>query len=177
MNCRIKILRLRSNQGLYEAVRNLDHQIPHQRIRFNMTEINPHPFNCKQMAGIQLRKGVSCFYFQPSIANPTASPASSPHRLPTGGAEHTTAGHRRRVPNPVPTTFNSRFPSAMRRRDSSELGRGLLTALEAGLNASYGERCSAAVCSRDAEFPMVLVAPTPSDVHRSIVVISQTHLD
>lgn len=65
----------------------------------------------------------------------------------------------------------------MRRRDSSELGRGLLTALEAGLNASYGERCSAAVCSRDAEFPMVLVAPTPSDVHRSFVVISQTHLD
>jgi hypothetical protein len=96
---------------------------------------------------------------------------------PTGGVEHTTAGHRRRVPNPVPTTFNSRFPSAKRRRDSSELGRGLLTALEAGLNASYNERCFAAVCSRDAKFPMVLVAPTPSDVHRSFVVISRTHLD
>jgi hypothetical protein len=81
MNRRIKILRLRSNQGLYEAVHNLDHQIPHQRIRFNMTEINPHPFNCKQMAWIQLREGVSCFYFQSSIADPTASLASSPHRL------------------------------------------------------------------------------------------------
>jgi hypothetical protein len=92
---------------------------------------------------------------------------------PTGGAEHTTAGHRRRVPNPVPTTFNSRLPSAMRRTDSSELVRGLLTALEAGLNASYGERCSVAVCSHDVEFPMVLVAPTPSDVHRSFIVISQ----
>jgi hypothetical protein len=81
MNRRIKILRLRSNQGLYEAVCNLNHQIPHQRIRFNMTEINPHPFNCKQMAWIQLREGVSCFYFQSSIADPTASPASSPYGL------------------------------------------------------------------------------------------------
>jgi hypothetical protein len=49
------------------------------------------------------------------------------------------------VPNPCLQAFSSRFPSATRSRDLSELDEGLLTALEAGLNASYGERCSAAV--------------------------------
>jgi hypothetical protein len=57
--------------------------------------------------------------------------------MPSGGAS---TGHD----SAIAALPQPRFPNAMRRRDSSGHGRGLLTALEAGLNASYGERCSAA---------------------------------